>query len=189
MELTDHDALIIVDVQNDFCPGGALAVPDGDAVVAPLNALAARFATVVATRDLHPPDHCSFAAAGGPWPPHCVAGTPGAEFHPDLDLSRVSLHIAKGTATERDAYSGFAGEPDLAAALRERGVERVFVGGLATDYCVLNTVLDSLRAGFVTHVITDAVRAVDVNPGDGERALDEMARAGARRIVSVELLG
>lgn len=189
MEPTDRDALIIVDLQNDFCPGGALAVPHGDDVVAPLNALAARFGTVVATRDLHPPDHCSFAAAGGPWPPHCVAGTPGAEYHHELDLSRVSLHIAKGTAADRDAYSGFAGEPDLATALRERGVERLFVGGLATDYCVLNTVLDAVRAGFETFVVLDAVRAVEVNSGDGARALAEMSRAGARRVESAELLG
>ncbi|RMG30329.1 MAG: nicotinamidase [Gammaproteobacteria bacterium] len=179
------DALILVDVQNDFLPGGRLAVPDGDAVIPPLNAWIRRFRArglpVFATRDWHPPDHCSFREQGGPWPPHCVAGTPGADFAPGLELPPEVVVISKATTPEKDAYSGFEGT-DLAERLQERSVRRVFVGGLATDYCVLNTVLDALKAGFEAWVIKDAVRAVDVQPGDGERALERMRQAGAREI-------
>lgn len=177
------DALILVDVQNDFLPGGALAVPEGDQVVAPLTRLAARFAElglpVFATRDWHPAHHCSFAPQGGPWPPHCVAATDGAAFAPDLRLPDSSVVISKATETTRDAYSGFQGTT-LAVQLAQLGVRRVFVGGLATDYCVLNTVRDALAAGLEVVVLTDAIRAVDVNPGDGDRALAEMIAAGAR---------
>ncbi len=154
-----HDALIIVDVQNDFCPGGALAVADGDAVVPILNRLAAHFGTVVATQDWHPAAHSSFVAQGGPWPPHCIADTPGAEFHPDLDLGALDLVVRKAMLTAQDAYSGFDGT-DLAAQLRARGVRRVFVGGLALDYCVDATARDARAAGFATAVIGDATRAV-----------------------------
>ena len=154
-----NDALIIVDVQNDFCPGGALAVADGDAVVPILNQLAPLFGTVVATQDWHPAAHSSFAAQGGPWPPHCIADTPGAEFHPALDLAALDLVVRKALLTEQDAYSGFDGT-DLAAQLRARGVERVFVGGLALDFCVDATARDAQAAGFETVVIADATRAV-----------------------------
>jgi len=154
-----HDALIIVDVQNDFCPGGALAVADGDAVVPILNRLAPYFGTVVATQDWHPAAHSSFAAQGGPWPPHCIADTPGAEFHPDLDLGAIDLVVRKALLTAQDAYSGFDGT-DLAAQLRARGVRRVYVGGLALDYCVDATARDAQAAGFETAVIGDATRAV-----------------------------
>lgn len=175
------DALIIVDVQNDFLPGGALAVPHGDEVVAPLNAWARRFHArglpVYATRDWHPPDHCSFAAAGGPWPPHCIAGSAGADLAADLALPPGTEVIPKATTAERDAYSGFAGT-DLAGRLRGRGVGRVFVGGLATDYCVLNTVLDARAAGFACVLLLDAVRAVEVSPGDGAAAIARMRAAG-----------
>jgi nicotinamidase/pyrazinamidase len=155
----EHDALIIVDVQNDFCPGGALAVAAGDEVVPILNRLAPHFGTVVATQDWHPANHRSFAAQGGPWPPHCVAGTAGADFHPALDQSAIDLTVKKATTPEQEAYSGFDGT-DLAARLRERGVRRVFVGGLALDYCVDATALDARKAGFETSVILDATRAV-----------------------------
>jgi nicotinamidase/pyrazinamidase len=184
-ELTPRagDALLIVDVQNDFLPGGALAVPQGDAVVPVLNRWIARFRDrglpVVATRDWHPPDHCSFRSRGGPWPEHCVAGTPGARFAPDLELPQDALIVSKATESDREVYSGFQGT-DLAERLRALGVRRLFVGGLATDYCVLETVRDALREGFEVVVLRDAVRAVDVNPGDGERALEEMRRLGAR---------
>ena len=154
-----RDALIIVDLQNDFCPGGALAVGDGDAVVPVLNWLAPRFGTVVATQDWHPADHRSFAAQGGPWPAHCVAGTPGAALHAALDQSPIDITIRKATTPDREAYSGFDGT-DLAAQLRARGVRRVYVGGLALDYCVDATALDAKRAGFDTYVIADATRAV-----------------------------
>jgi nicotinate phosphoribosyltransferase len=171
-------ALIAVDVQGDFLPGGALAVPGGDAVVAPLLQLAADADLVVATRDLHPPGHVSFVESGGPWPAHCVAGTPGAALHPAVDAV-AALVVSKGQDPRRDAYSGFDGT-GLAGILRSRGVERVVIGGLATDYCVRATALDALRAGFDTEVATAAIRAVDVRPGDGAAAVEEMRRAGAR---------
>ncbi len=182
-------ALIIVDTQNDFCPGGALPVADGAAVVPVLNRLSTRFATVVATRDWHPAGHCSFQAQGGPWPPHCVQGTAGAEYHPDLDLSRVTVHVVKAATPEKECFDNFAGTPELAPVLRERGVQRVYIGGLATDYCVLNTVLSARRHGFATYAVTDAMRAVEVQPGDGARALSQMAAAGAVLITSADLTG
>lgn len=177
-----HDALVIVDVQNDFLPGGALAVPHGDEVVAPLQALAAAFAAagrpVYATRDWHPADHVSFREQGGPWPPHCIAGTPGADFPPGLRLPAGTIVISKAERSERDAYSGFDGT-DLERQLRAAGVRRLYVGGLATDYCVRATVLDARRLGFEVVVVASAVRAVDVSAGDGERALAAMVAAGA----------
>jgi nicotinamidase/pyrazinamidase len=184
------DALIVVDVQNDFLPGGALAVPQGDQVIEPLNRAAALFEAkglpVFATRDWHPENHCSFKAQGGPWPPHCVAATRGAEFAPGLRLPTSAVVISKATTPERDAYSGFQGT-ELAELLRRRGVKRVVVGGLATDYCVLNTVKDALTQGFQVLLLTDAIRAVDVKPGDGEAARTEMERAGAVPITVADL--
>jgi nicotinamidase/pyrazinamidase len=173
-------ALVIVDFQNDFTPGGALAVPDGDAIAGPVDALArsGRFDLVVATRDWHPPDHGSFAAAGGPWPPHCVQGTPGAELHPGLDRALVDVVIDKGQDRATEGYSGFEATR-LDALLRERGVDHVTIVGLATDYCVKHTALDALRNGFGVTVDMTATRAVDVAPGDGERALEELRAAGA----------
>ena len=179
------DALILVDVQLDFLPGGSLAVSHGDEVVPVLNHYIAVFRRltlpVVATRDWHPPDHCSFRAQGGPWPPHCVAGSDGARFAPLLDLPCEARIVSKATARDRDAYSGFEGT-DLDDWLKHAGVSRVFVGGLATDYCVLNTVRDALRLGYATFLLADAVRAVDVQAGDGERAIAEMRRLGALAI-------
>jgi nicotinamidase/pyrazinamidase len=177
------DALILVDVQLDFLPGGSLAVPRGDEVVPALNRYIAVFRRltlpVVATRDWHPPDHCSFKAQGGPWPPHCVAGSDGARFAALLDLPCEGRIVSKATTRDKDAYSGFEGT-DLDDWLKRAGVSRVFVGGLATDYCVLNTVRDALRLGYATFLLLDAVRAVDVAPGDGDRAIDEMLGLGAR---------
>lgn len=170
-------ALIAVDVQGDFLPGGALAVPDGFAVVQPLVDAAAHADLVVATRDWHTADHVSFAARGGPWPVHCVAGTAGGAIEPRIDAV-AGVVVSKGTDADVDAYSGFDGTP-LAAILRGAGVSRLVVGGLATDYCVRATVLDALREGFEVTVLRDAVRAVDVQPGDGDRALEEMRAAGA----------
>lgn len=189
MEIKDGDALIMVDTQVDFCPGGALAVADGDQVVPVLNRVQPLFRTVVATRDWHPAGHCSFREQGGAWPPHCVQGTPGAEYHPDLDLSRVAVQVIKADTVEVESFDNFAGTPDLAAELRARGVTRVFVGGLATEYCVKNTVLGALQRGFETVALTDAMRAVDVKPGDGERALRDMAQAGAVLTTSKALAG
>jgi nicotinamidase/pyrazinamidase len=170
-------ALIVVDVQNDFCPGGALAVPDGDAVVEPINRLAAESDFVVATRDWHPPDHGSFAEQGGPWPVHCVAGTPGAELHPAVDRDLIDAVVDKGQAVDLEGYSGFEGT-ELERLLRERGVESVDVTGLALDYCVRATALDARRAGFDVTVHHDATRAVEVTPGDAERAVEELRAAG-----------
>jgi len=176
------DALVIVDVQKDFLPGGSLAVPSGDQVVAPLNQWISHFSAtglpVFATRDWHPADHCSFAAQGGPWPPHCVAGTPGAAFADGLQLPSNAAIISKATRKDADAYSGFAGT-DLHLRLKKATAQRLFVGGLATDYCVLNTVKDALKLGYGVVLLTSAVRAVDVRPGDGDRALAEMIAAGA----------
>ena len=183
----DHDALILVDVQNDFCPGGALPVPEGDQVVPALNALLQRVrAFTVATRDWHPPTHCSFTPQGGPWPVHCVAGTPGAAFHPALATDRVAHVISKATRPEEEAYSGFQGTR-LADLLRKRGVRRVFVGGLATDYCVKATALDAAKSGFEVTVLEDAIRGVEVHAGDCARALEEMKRAGIRLLRTEDL--
>lgn len=176
--MSGRTVLLAVDVQNDFLPGGALGVPDGDAVIAPLLRAAAEVDLVVATRDWHPTDHVSFAARGGPWPPHCVAGSHGALLAPQID-EIADVVVSKGHNPEADAYSGFDGTP-LAGLLHGAGVSRVLVGGLATDYCVRATALDALREGFEVVVLRDAVRAVEVRPGDGERALAEMRAAGVR---------
>jgi nicotinamidase/pyrazinamidase len=186
VRLLPSDALIIVDVQNDFCPGGALPVPKGDEVVDPINSIIPLFSFVVATQDWHPNNHISFRDRGGPWPPHCVAGTWGAELHPRLRAEGISEFVKKGDDPDKEAYSGFDGT-GLADILRSKGVERVFVCGLATDYCVKATALDAIRNGFKTYVVVDAVRAVDVNPGDGERALEEMRMAGAILLNSEEI--
>lgn len=170
-------ALIVVDVQNDFCPGGALAVPDGDAVVEPVNRLASEASFVVATRDWHPPDHGSFAEQGGPWPVHCVAGTPGAELHPGIDRGRLDAVVDKGQAPDLEGYSGFEAT-ELERLLREHDVDAVDVAGLALDYCVKATALDARRAGFAVTVHRGATRPVEVQPGDGERAVDELRAAG-----------
>jgi nicotinamidase/pyrazinamidase len=170
-------ALIVVDVQNDFCPGGALAVPDGDAVVEPINRLASESSFVVATRDWHPADHGSFAEQGGSWPAHCVAGTPGAELHSGIDTSLVGAVIDKGQARDREGYSAFEGT-ELERLLHRRGVDSLDVTGLALDYCVKATALDARRAGFDVTVHRGATRAVEVQPGDGERAVSELRAAG-----------
>ena len=170
-------ALIVVDVQNDFCPGGALAVPDGDAVVEQVNRLASESAFVIATRDWHPADHGSFAEQGGPWPVHCVAGTPGAELHAGIDTGLVDAVVDKGQAPDREGYSGFEGT-ELGQLLREHDVDAVDVAGLALDYCVKATALDARRAGFNVTVHRGATRAVEVSPGDGERSVAELRAAG-----------
>lgn len=180
--LQPHDVLLVVDVQRDFLPGGALAVPDGDAVVPILNRYIAlarqKRVAVFASRDWHPPNHCSFRSRGGPWPPHCVAGTNGAQFAPGLELPPDAVVIDKATTEAQDAYSAFSGTT-LAQQFRARGVKRVLVAGLATDYCVLNTVRDALKEGFDVVLFTDAIRAVDVKPGDGASAEAAMCDAGA----------
>ncbi len=184
------DALIVVDVQNDFLPGGALAVVGGDAVIAPLNAVIAVFRNkglpIVATRDWHPPDHCSFKARGGPWPPHCIAGSAGAAFPTRLRLPAEATIISKAATAGADAYSGFEGTM-LADTLRALGVRRLFVGGLASDYCVLQTVLDGLAHGFEVVVLLDAIRAVAQRAGDERAAIDAMVAHGAQPGSAAEL--
>jgi nicotinamidase/pyrazinamidase len=185
------DALLIVDVQNDFLPGGALGILGSDAIVEPLNRVTAAWRSqglpVFLSRDWHPPDHCSFAAQGGPWPVHCVAGTAGAAFAPGLDVAPGDVVISKATRGDKDAHSALDGTP-LADALRKRGITRLFVGGLATDYCVRATVLDARAAGLDVVVLGDVVRAVDLRPGDGERALRELAAAGCSKATTGEVL-
>ena len=182
-------ALIVVDVQNDFCPGGTLALAHGDDVVAPLNHLITEFLErgepVFKSRDWHPPNTKHFADFGGTWPVHCVQNTRGAEFHPDLIDDIHIRTISKGLGDE-DCYSAFDGT-DLALQLQRLGVEEIWVGGLATDYCVKSTVLEGLKEGFQVKVIEDAIRPVEMQPGDGQRALEEMRVAGAEIARSSEL--
>ncbi|NMC73434.1 MAG: nicotinamidase [Geobacteraceae bacterium] len=181
-------ALIIEDVQNDFCPGWNLAVPDGDQVVPVLNRYSELFRMrglpVYASRDWHPLNSCHFKAGGGAWPVHCVQGTDGARFHPGLRLPDGILIISKGMDPEKDGYSSFEAfmenGDDFQSSLRQRGVRHLYVGGLATDYCVKNTVLDALRRGFAVTLLIDAVRGVDLTPGDAETAIREMVEAGAQ---------
>ena len=185
-------ALLVVDVQNDFCPGGALPVPNGDQVVPVLNRLASHASAlgfpVYASRDWHPANSRHFAVNGGKWPVHCVPGTPGARLHADLDLPPGALIVTKDVGPDGDGYSAFegtiAGRGSLAADLRARGVTELVIGGLATDYCVLATALDGRREGFDVVVVSDAVRAVEKTPGDGARAIAEMEAAGVRFLPS-----
>ncbi|MFC0251825.1 isochorismatase family protein [Massilia consociata] len=176
------DALLIVDLQNDFLPGGSLAVPSGDLVIAPINTLIdlyhGRGLPVYASRDWHPGDHCSFSAQGGPWPPHCVADTEGAHFSAALRLPENAVVVSKAVSSVEDAYSAFNGT-GLARSMRADGITRLAVCGLATDYCVLNTVLDGIEAGFQVFLVPEATRAVEVAPGDGDRAIARMLAAGA----------
>jgi nicotinamidase/pyrazinamidase len=173
-------ALLIIDFQNDFTAGGALAVPDGDAIAGPVNELIASgdFDLVVATRDWHPADHSSFKDQGGPWPPHCVQGTHGAELHPSVPRDKIDAVVDAGYEPDLEGYSGFE-ETNLAELLRDRGIEEVTVVGLATDYCVKETAADALREGFRVAIDREGIRGIDVDAGDSERALDELRAAGA----------
>ncbi len=177
-------AMLVVDVQNDFCPGGALAVPDGDKVVPVINALMDRFWLVVASKDWHPSRSVHF----GKWPVHCVHNTPGADFHPGIQSVKIKQVFLKGTKDKDDGYSAFeATNVDLTSYLRERGVTDLYVTGLATDYCVKASAIDAVKNGFKTYVVKDAVAAVDVSPGDGEKAIEEMKKSGVTMISSQEL--
>ena len=181
--LPSYSALIIVDLQRDFCSGGALAVPEGDKIVPVFNQYIQLFEQndfpIIATRDWHPSDHCSFDVQGGPWPEHCVQNSLGAEFHPDLKLPKNTIVISSATDKNREAYSGFAGT-NLEKILGEKHIQTLFIGGLATDYCVKHTVLDGLKAGFEVYLLVDAIRGVDVSPGDSEKAIEEMVNSGAK---------
>lgn len=183
-----EDALVVVDLQNDFCPGGALAVPEGDLILPQVNILLAHpHLFKVATRDWHPTSHMSFKAQGGIWPPHCVANTLGAQFPSKMYSSRVNLLISKGTREDAEAYSGFDGTP-LASELKSRGIRRIFVCGLATDYCVCATALDARQEGTEVVILEDTIRAVDVRPGDGGRAIQRMRDAGCVFARSVDVV-
>ncbi|MCX7815964.1 MAG: nicotinamidase [Syntrophales bacterium] len=193
--LQEGDALVVVDVQNCFLPGGSLAVPNGDRIIEPLNQITDRFARkslpIFFSRDWHPSNHCSFQSQGGPWPRHGVQDTEDAEFPPDLKIPVEAIIISKGMDKNKEEYSAFSGKDELGCSLEEHlrssGIKRVFVGGLATDYCVLSTVLDILQGGYEVYVLADCVRAVDVKPGDGDRALAEMRGKGAHIINSTDI--
>ncbi|MGA3297143.1 MAG: nicotinamidase [Candidatus Bathyarchaeia archaeon] len=191
MKIDKHTTLIVVDVQNDFCPGGALAVKGGDQVVPILNQYIKMFtdakAPIIFTRDWHPSDHSSFKSQGGSWPPHCIQNTEGAKFHSDLLVPPDGEIVSKADKQD-EAYSFFKGT-DLAQKLHQRGIRRLLVGGLATDYCVRETVLDGLKHGFEVYHLDDASRGVNVNPGDSERALSEMVDRGAKQIRLNDLTG
>jgi len=183
IRMTDKDALIVVDMQRDFMPGGALPVQEGDKIIPRLNQYIRLFfergLPVFFTRDWHPPDHISFKDQGGVWPPHCVQDTEGAKFHPDLYIPPDNRFIiSKGTSRDFDAYSGFQGTM-LDQLLKERGIRRVFVGGVATDYCVKNTVLGAINLGYEAFLLLDGIKGVDVKQGDSERAIEDMLGAGA----------
>ncbi len=180
-------ALIVVDIQRDFCPGGALAVAEADKIIPAVNGLVKAFKDaglpIFFTRDWHPKDHISFRANGGPWPPHCIQNTPGASFHPSLEIPADAQVIDKGMLRAEDAYSGFQGT-DLARRLRDLEVDGIYVVGLATDYCVKNTVLDGSAQGFETFVVTDCVKGVDLKRTDSATAMRAMASHGAKRTTS-----
>ena len=180
----ETSALIIVDVQRDFCTGGALPVPDGDSIVPVLNRYVQKFVTarapIYATRDWHPPSHVSFTSQGGSWPQHCVQNTDGAAFHPGLELPEGVTIVSKALEPSSDAYSGFEGT-DLAENLRKQGIRRLFIGGLATDYCVKHTVLDALDMGFEVILLEDAIRGVEVKAGDSDKAIRDMVENGAKK--------
>jgi nicotinamidase/pyrazinamidase len=187
--LNHTDALLIVDVQRDFLPGGSLAVPDGDEVIPVLDRVADAFSDqglpVIASRDWHPPDHCSFRKQGGPWPPHCVATTKGAELDPALDLPANTTVVNKGTDTEKDAYSAFD-DTDLDDWLKTQDVQRLFIGGLTTEYCVLESASDAVDKGFDVVLLSDAVRAID--PKDGKRAIETLRDLDVKVLESDEIV-
>ena len=205
----ETSALIIVDVQNDFIPGGSLAVKEGDQIVQIINSLQGKFQTVIATQDFHPADHGSFAAnhpGKNPgeiidlmglnqilWPVHCVQGSPGTEFHEDLIRKDWTAIFQKGLNPDVDSYSGFydnarRGDTGLGDFLKEKGIRKVFITGLALDYCVKFTALDAVSLGFETWLIADATRAVNLKPTDGDAAIREMALAGVKITNSNELI-
>jgi nicotinamidase/pyrazinamidase len=181
------EALLIVDPQNDFMPGGSLAVPDGDKIFSPLNALMPKFDLVIASQDWHPKNHSSFVSQGGIWPPHCIQGSSGAEFHSDLDQSRLGLIVRKGYLPNREQYSCFD-NTGLAEMLKCRGIRTLYIGGVATDYCVLQSTLGALEGNLKVVILTDCIKAVNLKPNDGQQALKQMTEAGAQMSKSTDLI-
>jgi nicotinamidase/pyrazinamidase len=189
-----ESALLVVDIQKDFCAGGALAAPGGDDIIPALNRHLAdartREIAVYATRDWHPAKTSHFKEYGGAWPPHCVQGTPGAQFHPDLKLPPDAIIVNKGDDPQRHGYSAFDGHTSdgktLLDDLRDRRITRVYVMGIATDYCVRESALDALRAGLEVRVLADAIAGIDVRPGDAQRALDDISAAGAHIVEDLD---
>jgi nicotinamidase/pyrazinamidase len=188
-EVAKSDALLITDIQNDFLPDGALPVSGGDEIIPILNVYARRFeeaeASVFASKDWHPPNHVSFKQQGGPWPPHCVQDSKGAKFSPLLKLPEGAVVVFKATDPMRESYSVFDGTT-FATELKERGIKRLFVGGLATDYCVLNTTLDARKLGYEIVILMDAIRGIDVEPGDVDQAIEKMLKAGAQQATTTD---
>jgi len=189
--LTSEDALIVADIQNDFLPGGRLAVPNSDTIIDMVNRCIERFAAakrpVFATRDWHPPDHCSFEEQGGPWPVHCVAGTVGAAFSPALKLPADVRIISKACDKDKEAYSAFSGTA-LHEQLQRRSICRLFICGLATEYCVFNTVKDAIACGYTIFLLQDAIRAIDAQPNDGSRAIEQMKAWGVEAITIQQIM-
>ncbi|MEW5705442.1 MAG: nicotinamidase [Actinomycetota bacterium] len=185
----ESDALILIDPQNCFMPGGALPVPGGDEIFDVINPLTKKFDLVVASADWHPPNHSSFKEYGGSWPPHCVQNTEGANFSPKLDQSNVGMVIRKAYRRETDQYTCFDEITRLGDMLKARGIKRVFIGGVATEYCVHDSVIGALRDGLEVFVILDAIRGIEVNPGDIEKALNDMKEHGAKLIYSRDIEG
>jgi len=185
LNLTNKDVLIITDMQNDFLPGGALAIKEGDLLIPVLNEYAKMFkrakAKIVASRDWHPPNHISFITQGGPWLPHCLQNSEGAKFSPGLKLPEGTTVVSKATDPKKEAYSVFDGT-GLGEQLQAQNIERIFIGGLATDYCVVNSVLDARKMGFEIYVLADATKGIDVNPGDVDKAFETMAKNGAIQV-------
>lgn len=186
------DALLIVDVQKDFLPGGSLAVFEGDRVIEPLNRMSrffeARGLPIFATRNWHTHNHCSFIRQGGIWPPHCIAETPGAQFPDALHLPKETKIVSKAMTSEKDAYSGFQ-DTELHSDLQRLGISRIYVGGLTSEHCVLTTVTDAIRLGYEVYVLEDAIRPVNLRPGGAEQAIEEMRRLGAHLTTSASVLG
>lgn len=184
-------ALIVIDMQNDFCPGGSLAVKDGDKIIPKLNELISTFSKaklpIFFTRDWHPSNHISFVEQGGVWPPHCVQGTAGAKFHKDLQVPKSATIISKGDKPTEEAYSGFQGTK-LRELVSKMQVTEVYIGGLATDYCVKETSLDALHAGFKVSVLEDCTKAVDVKSGDGIRAIQKIKQEGGKVVTTRETI-
>lgn len=188
IKIQPNDILLITDMQNDFLPGGTLAIPGGDQIIPVLNKLSKQFPRVIASQDWHPANHISFKRRNGQWASHCVQRTPGAELHADLDQSKLSLIVRKAFDPEIEEYSLFTERSQLASMLIGAGIKRVFIGGVATDYCVRNSALDALRRNLEIHIVTDAVRGIDLSPGDSKRALDEIEESGGFLVVSSEII-